>query len=152
MIKLYKIDSPDNKPELVIEGHSDAVYSVCLAKDSKIISGSLDKSVRVWQFDMHAKTYTLQSTLKDHKDFCLAVSLTRDERWLATCSKDRSVCLYKFNQGNPVLECTLQGHRNSVISCAFSSKFNGDDQSFLLGTAGGDNRARIWKLQETHSQ
>ena len=37
----------------VCRGHEDSVMSVCVTKDGKIVSGSYDKTVRVW--DMQGK-------------------------------------------------------------------------------------------------
>ncbi len=37
----------------ICRGHEDPVYSVCVTKDGNIVSGSYDKTIRVW--DMRVK-------------------------------------------------------------------------------------------------
>jgi general transcriptional corepressor TUP1 len=125
-----------------LEGHTDAVYSVAFANDM-IISASLDKTMRVWM--PSGNRYNLVDTLSHHKDFCLSVSVSPDARWIASSSKDRVVQIYELAEdGKCELQLTLQGHRNSVITSAFSPAPL--DGSLMFATGSGDSRARIWKI------
>ena len=51
MIRLYVCGILQGKELAVCRGHEDKVCSVCVTKDGKIVSGSGDKTVRVWDME-----------------------------------------------------------------------------------------------------
>ena len=58
----------------VCRGHEDWVSSVCVTKDGKIVSGSDDRTVRVW--DMQGKELAV---CRGHEDSVRSVCVTA--RW-----------------------------------------------------------------------
>ena len=58
-----------------VEGHSSCVRSVAFNHDgSRIVSGSYDKTVRVW----NAATGTCEATLTGHDSYVLSVAFNHD--------------------------------------------------------------------------
>ncbi len=58
-----------------LESHTDTVKSVCVTPDgSLIISGSDDKTIKIWNL----KTGNLLKTLKSHTDIVFSVCVTPD--------------------------------------------------------------------------
>ncbi len=55
------------------KGHEDSVYSVCITADGKIVSGSQDKTVRVW--DMQGNQLAI---CRGHEDAVISVCVTTD--------------------------------------------------------------------------
>lgn len=140
LIRIWTL--PEGVPVDVLEGHKDSVYSVAFDPIGKqLISGSLDKTIRVWEFtspdDLQGAKVVHE--MCGHKDFVLSVASSLDGRWILSGSKDRSVQCWDIATGSTHL--MLQGHQNSVIGIAVSPSGN------LFATASVDARARIWSLQ-----
>lgn len=149
-----------------LEGHKDSVYSVAFMPDGKtLVSGSLDKTLRMWQLGTGYSGDRTKSPCKQvftgHKDFVLSVATTPDGQWIVSGSKDRGVQFWDPRTGQT--QFMLQGHKNSgtekgpdikqgyysakryllaVISVATSP-----GRRALFATGSGDNRARIWAYE-----
>jgi glucose repression regulatory protein TUP1 len=70
------------------------------------------------------------------KDYVLSVAVSHDGQWVVSGSKDRGVQFWDARSA--VVQCMLQGHKNSVISIDLSPAGN------FLATGSGDWQARIW--------
>ncbi|KAJ7591117.1 chromatin associated protein [Mycena floridula] len=129
-----------------LRGHRNSVYSVVFTRDGKgIVSGSLDRTMKYWDVSW---LYTGSKPKREgeercllnfvgHKDYVLSVAVSHDGAWIVSGSKDRGVQFWDAKTG--IVQCMLQGHKNSVIS------INLNPQTNLLATGSGDNLARIWK-------
>ena len=88
-----------------LEGHEDRVYCVAVTPDGKqIVSGSRDRTVRVWEF---ASGKPLNK-LTDHTSFVTAVAVTPDNALVVSASWDRSVRVWELRTGNPVAAFTCE--------------------------------------------
>lgn len=116
----------------VFQGHSNSVYSVEFSADGKsIVSGSLDKTLRIWdispatlttlakppaEFKGTVTTTASRQTFTGHEDFCLSVAYPGNfcqdgNEWVVSGSKDRHVIFWDGKQNEPLY--TLTGHDNS---------------------------------------
>ncbi|KAJ6589326.1 WD40-repeat-containing domain protein [Mycena capillaripes] len=120
----------------VLRGHQNSVHSVVFTKDGGgIVSGALDNTIRCWDLRGKTKKDGIPCTIfAGHKDYVLSVGISRDSQWIVSGSKDRGV---HFWDANGVVQCMLQGHKNSVISTSLHPVGN------LLATGSGDKLARI---------
>ncbi|KAK9719756.1 WD repeat protein Lub1 [Basidiobolus ranarum] len=167
--KLINISDPEKPEEPIYSliGHEDNVCALSTYNNSMIVSGSWDKTAKVWK-DWHCSY-----TLKGHTQAVWAV-LAVDEETVITGSADKSIKIWKSGK------CvnTLQGHTDSVrglalvpgvgfLSCSNDSSlrlwsFSGDclqemngHTSFVYSVAvlpsgefascGEDRSLRIWK-------
>ena len=99
---------------------------------TRIVSGSDDKSVRVWD----ASTGRHVLTLDGHTNWVRSVAFSSDGTRIVSGSEDNSVRVWDASTGRHVL--TLDGHTRWVGSVAFSS----DGTHIVSGS--GDKSVRVW--------
>ncbi|KAH7410673.1 vegetative incompatibility protein HET-E-1 [Cadophora sp. MPI-SDFR-AT-0126] len=117
----------------VLEGHSDVVSSVAFSRDGqRVVSGSGDKTVRLW----NTATSALQQTLEGHSARVSSVAFSRDGQRVVSGSWDKTARLWDAATG--ALQQTLEGHSGGVSSVAFSQ----DGQRVVSGS--NDKTIRLW--------
>jgi WD40 repeat protein len=98
-----------------LEGHSEWVNSVAFSPDCKqVVSGSRDRTVRLWDVVTGAGLQTLEG----HLDSVNSVAFSPDVKQVVSGSFDKTVRLWDAATGAALQ--TLEGHSNSVNSVAFS--------------------------------
>ncbi|NTW21125.1 MAG: hypothetical protein HGA42_16735, partial [Nostocales cyanobacterium W4_Combined_metabat2_030] len=79
-----------------LEGHSSWVYSVAWSADSQTLaSGSLDKTVKLW----NVQTGDCVRTLEGHSHWVRSVAWSGDSLTLASGSSDNTVKLWNMQSG-----------------------------------------------------
>ncbi|KAG6808740.1 hypothetical protein H0H92_003049, partial [Tricholoma furcatifolium] len=77
-----------------LKGHTDFVSSVAFSPDGKqIVSGSKDKSVRIW----NTLTGDMIKDLKGHTDFVRSVAFSIDGKQVVSGSNDISVRIWSIS-------------------------------------------------------
>ncbi len=125
------------------KGHESWVRDAVFDPNGKtLVSGSWDKTVRVWDID---KDQPVQ-TLREHKDNVEAVALSTDGKWLlsgggkSTGRGDTTIRLWDLEKREVVKG--FDGHTKRVWKLAFAK----DGQRFI--SAGADNTIRLWDVAE----
>ena len=109
------------------------IYSVTFSTDgTRIISGSDDNSVRVWD----ASTGAELKVLEGHTHFVWSVAFSADGTRIVSGSADKSVRVWDASTGAELK--VLEGHTNIVWSVAFST----DGTRIVSGS--GDESVRVW--------
>ena len=72
-----------------LKGHDDAVYSVAV-HEGRIVSGSFDKTIKLWSVASRA----LQATLTGHTNCVSSVAFALDGMTLASGSNDNTIKLW----------------------------------------------------------
>lgn len=115
-----------------LQGHKDKITATVFSSDGKtLISGSQDKSVRIWDAS------DLIRILHGHESTVEAVAFSPDGQTIASASLDNTIRLWKLEKDTLVHQ-TLTGHENSPCSVTFSS----DGQTIFSGSSDGD--IRFW--------
>jgi WD40 repeat protein len=120
-----------------ISAHSDWVRCLSFTPDSlKLVSGSFDKTIKLWQLDTGTEIYTLGERLKGV--FALAVS--PDGQLLASGSWDETIELWNLETGS--LLYNLSQHKASVRALAIAP----DSKTLISGSF--DQTIVLWSLPD----
>ena len=105
------------------------------------MSASLDKSIKIWEFNSGAKLkYTFNSTNGGHQDAIVTLAVSEEYSFFATGSADKSVKIWDYSSiENIKLKNTLQGHTDLVASLSWLS--NG-----FLASSSYDKSVKIWDV------
>jgi WD40 repeat protein len=109
------------------------VYSIAWSRDGRqLVSGSADRTVRVWNFDNGECVQKLEG----HTDEVYAVAFHPDGTCIASASRNAAIALWDTASGKQLLR--LKGHTSYVYSLAFSR----DGSTLVSGS--GDCTVRLW--------
>ncbi|KAL6811852.1 WD40-repeat-containing domain protein [Trichoderma camerunense] len=119
-----------------LEGHSGLVWSAVISTDGqKIVSGSWDKTIRIWDIE----SGSLLQTLEGHPERVWSVAISTDGQTIVSGSQDAHVRIWDARLGS--LLKTLEGHSERVWAVAISS----DCRRIVSGSC--DKTARVWDLE-----
>jgi hypothetical protein len=107
------------------QAHEDAVNSVCTTSNGKIVSGSKDKTVRIWDG-------VVPTVYQGHEGPVTSVCTTSDDK-IVSGSEDRTVRIW----GDQLVIC--QGHEGPVTSVCATT--NGK-----IVSGSEDGTVRIWAM------
>ena len=138
-IKQWKV--ADGSLVRTFEGHRDAIYSVAISPDEKILAtGSYDQKIKLWD----VATGKELKTLSGHNGAVFGLAFRPDGKILASASGDRTVKLWDVVKGERA--DTLTQSLKDVYTVAF----NADGKKLFAG--GVDNRIRVWEISETATE
>ncbi len=115
-----------------LSGHLDGIWCIKVYQNTKLISGSRDKTIRIWNL----QSGECIRMLSGHTDEVLCLKILEND-FLASGSNDESIKLWSLTNGN--LINTLNGH-TSWVYC-LEQLPNGN-----LVSGSNDNYIKIWDL------
>ena len=120
----------------VVSWHAGSVTSVAINTDNQtLISGSGDRSVKVWNLS----TGQLLHTLLGHQSSVTSVAISLDGKLLASGSYDKTIRLWKPKTGQLHLQLSAGAQITSVL-------IDPSNQAVIAGCS--DNQIRVWSLTD----
>jgi len=119
------------------EAHSECVYTIQYT-GKYLVSGSRDKSVRVWDLDTQRLKY---SPLMEHTAsvLCLQFDDRPEQDIIVSAGSDCSIILWRFSTGKKI-KLIENAHRESVLNLKF-------DDTYLV-TCSKDKTIKVWNRKE----
>ncbi|CZT06087.1 probable elongator complex protein 2 [Rhynchosporium graminicola] len=139
----------------LLSGHTDIVNALKFIPESPgiLLSGSVDKTVKVWAKDPTSKQYSCVQTLSDHQSSinCIGVS-SRTTDIFVTGSADSTVKVWALNDQNVAsLQQTITiSPRFFPLSLALSN-LAGSPDSYVLAVAGTKDIIQLYVLDSANS-
>ena len=135
LIQVWNTDTLTAEGEPIVGPSGANVYSVGFdSDDQRVIAGSSDGTVRVWNVADHREVAT---PLSGDQNPVFSVALAHHNQWIATGGGGGIVRVWDL-ENTPPSGTPLDGHRNWVHSVAFSP----DDSVLLSGSA--DGNLQLW--------
>ena len=120
-----------NKEITLPKAHNQAITSLCESGTNKLVSSSLDHTIKIW--DIEAKTFDLITTLTDHTDSVYKVITLSSNNNIMSCSGDQTIRLWNnlayhqlatLKEENPVYYISeLKHHGNIIIANCGNDQF-----------------------------
>jgi WD40 repeat protein len=128
------------KTSLAFLTHDEGwINSIAIDQEGKqIISAGGDGIVYLWKKEEDSDSFSL-TKLHGHTDRIWSVAMSKDGRYAATGSDDKTVRLWDI-QAEKEIKC-LKGHTRWVQALAFNH------QTDLLVSSGGDGKIIFWDIQ-----
>jgi small GTP-binding protein len=124
------------QPGNVLGHHESYVQCVAMTVDGRwIVSGSADKTVRIWD----AETGACLAVLEGHSDSVYGVAVTSDGRRVISGSFDKTVRVWNVDTAS--CTATLEGHTGAVTAVAVAA-----DGSQAI-SASADHTMRVWDVK-----
>ncbi|OHT11898.1 Transcriptional repressor tup11-related protein [Tritrichomonas foetus] len=122
------------------ECHKDGVYAVKFLPNGKMVSASLDSTVKIWNIiEENGQTkLELWKELDGHTNFVLSLAVDPSGTWLLSGSKDLSARLSNVETGEMIY--SIKAHTNSIITVAFNPS------GLMFCTGSGDQSVKIWSI------
>merc|ERR1712056_3067 len=121
-----------------LNGHGECVACVTLSSDGQFaLSGSWDKTMRLWDLNTGATARTFQGHTKD----VFSVAFSGDNRQIVSGSRDKTIKLW-----NTLAECKytiIEDMHTDWISCVV---FSPSAKMPLIVSAGWDKLVKVWNL------
>jgi len=127
------------EPIYILNNHANEICSLTILKDGRLVSGSLDKSIIIY----NKETYQPDLTIKEHNNGIIYVT-TLNSGILASCSFDKTINLFNIKDNKYEILQTLNHHDDSVnkilelknkslVSCS-------DDKSLVFYNKDNNNK------------
>ncbi|MBI4872621.1 MAG: hypothetical protein HY814_13755, partial [Candidatus Riflebacteria bacterium] len=118
----------------LLEGHWGGVTALAMVRPGRVVSGSADRSVMVWDLDSRCNVARLEGHTRAVTSLAVA-----DDETLASGSADNTIRLWDVKRERPLT--TLRGHAASVTALAFTARGR-------LVSASEDGTVRVWNLTD----
>jgi guanine nucleotide-binding protein subunit beta-2-like 1 protein len=143
-ILVWEVDNHPNengqigRPLRSLTGHAHFVSDVVISSDGQFaLSGSWDKSLRLWDLSTGQTTRQFHSHTKD----VLSVAFSADNRQIVSGSRDRSIKLW-----NTLAQCKYTITDDCHTDWVSNVRFSPSTRDPVIVSAGWDKVVKVWNL------
>lgn len=136
-VKLVAAFSPAKTLAFTLNGHKRRITGLAfMAKDSILVSSSLDGDIRLWKVSTGEQ---IQKLRQDPGGYGV-MAVSPDGQWLARAASNNTVKLWdaRNDKNGP----TFSGHTNTINKIIFAPNSN------ILVTASDDKTVRLWGVKQ----
>ena len=134
-LRMIQDPRPESHSSTPSVGHHGVIKAIAITSDDQlIVSGSTDKTIKVWEMG----SGQLLHSLEGHINSINALAITPDSKRLVSGSSDNTIKVWNLENGQ--LQRSLEGHTRGVISIALTP----DGHRILSGS--GDQTIKVWEL------
>uniref|UniRef100_U5EYL3 Putative phospholipase a2-activating protein n=1 Tax=Corethrella appendiculata TaxID=1370023 RepID=U5EYL3_9DIPT len=128
----------DFKLSCELVGHKLDVRTLSYNQNNNyIVSGSRDKTAKIWKSTTSGSEFSEYATLQHHTNFVAATLVIEELNWICTASNDSTICVYKYSEPQAPF-IVLKDHTATV--CCLAQGTN----STCIISGSWDKTARIW--------
>jgi guanine nucleotide-binding protein subunit beta-2-like 1 protein len=126
------------KPERALRGHGHFVADVVMSSDGQFaLSGSWDKTLRLWDLNTGQTTRQFTSHTKD----VLSVAFSADNRQIVSGSRDKTIKLW-----NTLAQCKYTIGEDCHQDWVSTVRFSPSNTNPVIVSAGWDKIVKVWNL------
>ncbi|KAI8344553.1 WD40-repeat-containing domain protein [Chlamydoabsidia padenii] len=119
-------------------GHEDSVYCLVWVNKNQVLSGSRDRSVKMWDVDRHECLITRQQ----HQGSVLCLAVALDQSFFVSGSSDATLICWSLPDMTP--RQRLEGHSNGVLDVCLVNK---DTTGGWIVSSSRDTTVRVWDME-----
>jgi F-box and WD-40 domain protein 1/11 len=114
-------------------GHEDSVYCLVWVNEHQVLSGSRDRSVKLWDVDRHA----CLTTRHQHQGSVLCLAVAADQSFFVSGSSDATLICWSLPAMTPLQR--LEGHSNGVLDVCLVGAW--------IVSSSRDTTVRVWEAE-----
>ena len=135
-IKIWNYDN--GVPLGSLRGHRAPIYSLVISPDgTKLISGSKDKTIRIWDIKQKKSIKTF-GIIDGHRGAIRVLVMSKDGRSIVSGADDRTIIVWNAQTGDIVKK--IEEHKGKITGLALSH----DGKSVISSSR--DKSIRMWSL------
>jgi len=128
---------PAGEPLTKFDDHDDSVRSVAWLDDTRLLTASIDREIKLWDLETKAKPVL---TFKGHSRSVDAVCLLKDGKTLVSAGVDQSVRVWDLESAKLIR--SLNQHTKPVHALALRPA---EVELPMVASASGDRTIRLWQ-------
>ncbi|KAI8096214.1 WD40-repeat-containing domain protein [Halteromyces radiatus] len=117
-----------------LTGHDDSVYCLVWVNQHQVLSGSRDRSIKLWDVDQHECLMTRQH----HQGSVLCLAISLDQSFFVSGSSDATLVCWSLPDMTP--RKRLEGHLNGVLDVCLVDRW--------IVSSSRDTTVRVWNIDD----
>ncbi|CAD8136555.1 unnamed protein product [Paramecium octaurelia] len=141
-VKIWQFKNGQLYNSQLLYGHNQQIYCLACSKNNNmLVSGSADKSIRIWEEISHKNWQTTQ-ILKGHTGYIYSIIINKSDDQILSSSSDNSILVWGKKQN--IWECiqNIDVHQNSVYQLSFNQSYT------QFSSCSYDRNLIIWSLNQ----
>jgi len=132
---------PNTTPIRTFEDHGDRVVAVAVFRDERMVTGSYDGMLRLWDL----KTGVMLKKMEGHRSRVRALAISPCGYWIASGDESGELIAW-YGQTGKLCQANEKAHHGWIFSLHFSS------DSRALASGSSDTTTKLWRTSQWYSE